>query len=50
MCGVCSRQVRSWVLGRYPVPLSAYLIVTAYSEGMLPASWLRNKIVTGPPK
>jgi len=49
ICGVCSRQVRSWGLGRYPVPRGAELLLLAYAEGMVTSRWLRARIPVHPP-
>ena len=42
--GVCVRQVRSWCLGKYPVPQYAALIMSAYDEGLISNEWLADKI------
>ena len=47
--GVCVRQVRSWCLGRYPVPQYAALIMSAYDEGLISNEWLADKIANGFP-
>ena len=49
LMGVHTRQVRSWVLGEYPVPPYASLILLAYSQGLLPDKWLVKTLGEPPP-
>jgi len=49
LCGVHLRQVRAWVLGEYPVPQYAALLVSAYAQGLLSPKWLASHIEVPPP-
>jgi hypothetical protein len=47
--GVGLRQVRAWVLGEYPVPQYAELLLKAYDAGLITPKWLAQRIMKKPP-
>ena len=47
LCGVDERTVRYWVSGQSPVPQAVALLILAYDEGRVDASWLARRVARG---